>query len=90
MSTSSDRAARIVTAFRGQTFSNEEEADRWLLRNCSPNIFESEEDEGWIATVPALPGCSAFGPTYEESRREACAAIEAWIIAAEKRPAGEA
>ena len=26
-------------------------------------IFFSEEDEGYIAVVPELPGCSAFGET---------------------------
>ena len=28
-------------------------------------IFYSEEDEGFIAIVPELPGCSAFGETEE-------------------------
>ncbi|MCL6478756.1 MAG: hypothetical protein K6T65_10105 [Peptococcaceae bacterium] len=32
-------------------------------------IFFSEEDEGYIAVVPELPGCSAFGK-IEESLRE--------------------
>jgi predicted RNase H-like HicB family nuclease len=26
-------------------------------------LFWDEDDEGWIATVPDLPGCSAFGET---------------------------
>ncbi len=30
-------------------------------------IFYSEEDEGFIAIVPELPGCSAFGETEERS-----------------------
>ena len=30
-------------------------------------IFYSEEDGGYIAVVPELPGCSAFGVTLEEA-----------------------
>ena len=30
----------------------------------------SEEDECWIARVPALPNCAAHGDTAEEAIRE--------------------
>jgi len=33
-------------------------------------IFYSEEDEGYIAVVPELPGCSAFGETEKEALKE--------------------
>ena len=33
-------------------------------------IFYSEEDEGYIAVVPELPGCSAFGGTEEAALKE--------------------
>jgi predicted RNase H-like HicB family nuclease len=42
-------------------------------------IFYSEEDEGYIALVPELPGCSAFGNTPEESLEEVSVAIELWL-----------
>jgi predicted RNase H-like HicB family nuclease len=42
-------------------------------------IFYSEEDEGYIAVVPELPGCSAFGETPEEALKEVKIAIELWI-----------
>ena len=47
-------------------------------------IFYSEEDGGYIATVPELPGCSAFGKTEEEALKEIKVAMELWIEAAEK------
>ncbi|AEA47386.1 type II toxin-antitoxin system HicB family antitoxin [Archaeoglobus veneficus] len=47
-------------------------------------IFYSEEDEGYIAVVPELPGCSAFGETEEEALKEIKIAIELWIEAAKK------
>jgi len=47
-------------------------------------IFYSEEDEGYIAVVPELPGCSAFGETEEEALKEIKVAIELWIEAAKK------
>ena len=47
-------------------------------------IFYSEEDDGYIAVVPELPGCSAFGETEEEALKEIKIAIELWIEAAKK------
>lgn len=41
-------------------------------------IFYSEEDEGYIAIVPDLPECSAFGETKEEALKEIEVAIELW------------
>ena len=42
-------------------------------------IFYSEEDEGYIAIVPELPECSAFGETEEEALKEIKVAIELWM-----------
>lgn len=47
-------------------------------------IFYSEEDRGYIAVVPELLGCSAFGETEEEALKEIKVAIELWIDAAKK------
>ena len=46
-------------------------------------IFYSEEDEGYIAVVPELPGCSAFGETEEDALTEVKIAIELWLKVAE-------
>ncbi|MCG2711883.1 MAG: type II toxin-antitoxin system HicB family antitoxin [Candidatus Omnitrophica bacterium] len=43
------------------------------------NIVWSDEDAGFIATVPELKNLSAFGVTYEEALREAQEAIEGYI-----------
>ena len=42
-------------------------------------IFYSDEDEGFIAVVPELPGCSAFGETEEEALSEVKVAIGLWL-----------
>lgn len=47
-------------------------------------IFYSEEDEGYIAVVPKLPGCSAYGETEEKALEEVKTAIELWLEVAEK------
>lgn len=47
-------------------------------------IFYSEEDGGYIAVVPELPGCSAFGEKPEDALREIKIAMELWIEAARK------
>ena len=50
----------------------------------STRISYSAEDEGYIATVPELPGCSAFGESAAEALGELTPAIEAWISAAQE------
>jgi len=48
------------------------------------NVEYSSEDDGFIAIVPDLPGCSAFGETEAEARREIEYAKMLWIDAAQK------
>lgn len=52
------------------------------------NIFYSEEDEGYIADIPDLKYCSAFGETAEEAVHEVLQAKAAWLetAAAERKP----
>ena len=47
-------------------------------------IFYSEEDEGYMAIVPELPGCSAFGETEEDALREVKIAMDLWLEVARK------
>lgn len=47
------------------------------------NIFYSEEDHGYIADIPDLQTCSAFGETPEEALREALEAKKIWLDAAQ-------
>jgi predicted RNase H-like HicB family nuclease len=44
-------------------------------------VFYSAEDQGYIAVIPDLPGCSAFGATPEDAVREVKDAQAAWIEA---------
>lgn len=46
------------------------------------NIFYSEEDGGYIADIPDLAACSAFGHTPYEALLEVEKAKEAWLAAA--------
>lgn len=52
------------------------------------NIFFSEEDGGYIADIPDLSHCTAFGETPEQALAEVLKAKAAWIEAAraESRP----
>jgi len=52
------------------------------------SIFYSQEDGGYIADVPDLQHCSAFGETPEEALTEVQLAKEAWLEAA--KAAGKA
>jgi len=51
------------------------------------NIFYSDEDGGYIADVPDLESCSAFGTTAEVALAEVERAKIAWLAAA--REAGK-
>ena len=47
------------------------------------NILYSEEDEGYIADIPDLEACSAFGVSPEEALRQVQMAKAAWLEAAQ-------
>ncbi len=51
------------------------------------NIFFSEDDGGYIADIPDLESCSAFGETPEQALAELERAKDAWLEAA--RQAGK-
>jgi predicted RNase H-like HicB family nuclease len=46
------------------------------------NILYSKEDGGYIADIPDLEACSAFGGTPTEALEEVQRAKEAWLEAA--------
>lgn len=54
-----------------------------MTRNYHINVFFSEEDEGWIADIPDLEMCSAFGRTPVEALQEVEQAKVAWLEAAQ-------
>jgi predicted RNase H-like HicB family nuclease len=45
------------------------------------NIFWSAEDECYVADIPDLHACSAFGSTPEQALAEVLVAQEAWLEA---------
>ena len=46
------------------------------------DVFWSDEDNAWVADVPDLAYCSAFGDSPHEAVAEVEIAIEAWLEAA--------
>lgn len=57
------------------------------MKDYHINIFYSDEDNGYIADIPDLEACSAFGTSPEEALAEVERAKSAWIAAA--REAGK-
>lgn len=57
------------------------------MREYHINLFFSDADGGWIADIPDLRHCSAYGRTPEEALREALIARDAWLESA--RAAGD-
>ena len=49
------------------------------MKDYHINIFYSEDDEGYIADIPDLKYCSAFGETQEKALAEVLIAKEAWL-----------
>ena len=52
------------------------------MKDYHINIFYSDEDGGYIADVPDLSACSAYGSTPEDALAEVEKAKEAWLDAA--------
>ena len=52
------------------------------MKDYHINIFYSEEDGGYIADVPDLEACSAFGETSAKALAEVELAKAAWLAAA--------
>lgn len=57
------------------------------MRDYHINVFSSDEDGGYIADIPDLEACSAFGATAEDALSEVEKAKVAWLAAA--REAGK-
>jgi predicted RNase H-like HicB family nuclease len=53
------------------------------VKNYYINVFYSEVDEGYIADIPDLENCSAFGKTLQEALRRILIAQAAWLEAAQ-------
>ncbi|MEK6476241.1 type II toxin-antitoxin system HicB family antitoxin [Catalinimonas sp. 4WD22] len=49
------------------------------MKDYHINIFHSEEDEGYIADIPDLKHCSAFGETAEQALFEVMQAKASWL-----------
>ena len=52
------------------------------MKDYHINIFYSNQDEGYIADIPDLKYCSAFGETPELALQEVQIAKTAWLEAA--------
>jgi predicted RNase H-like HicB family nuclease len=52
------------------------------MKDYHINIFYSEEDKGYIADIPDLETCSAFGETPTQALAEVELAKQAWLEAA--------
>jgi predicted RNase H-like HicB family nuclease len=48
------------------------------------NIFYSDEDGGYIADIPDLRFCSAFGKTPQRALEEVLKAKKTWLATAKK------
>lgn len=54
------------------------------MKDYHINILYSDEDEGYIADIPDLKFCSAYGATPDEALKNIMKAKKAWLEAAKK------
>ncbi len=54
------------------------------MKDYHINIFYSEEDQGYIADLPDLENCSAFGSTPDEALKNVLTAKAIWLESAKK------
>ena len=55
------------------------------MKDYHINIFYSQEDEGYIADIPDLVTCSAFGEDASEALEEVLKAKNAWLEVAKEQ-----
>jgi predicted RNase H-like HicB family nuclease len=55
------------------------------MRDYHINVFYSQEDACYVADIPDLRFCSAFGSTPEKALREVLVAKTAWLKVAKDR-----
>jgi predicted RNase H-like HicB family nuclease len=56
-----------------------------MMKDYHINVFYSDKDRCYVADIPDLQFCSAFGKTPEEAVREVQLAKAAWLKTAKKR-----
>jgi predicted RNase H-like HicB family nuclease len=80
--------AGALSAPGGTVQSHNGRRRRRVTRDYHVNIFYGEADDGYIADIPDLRACSAFGDTSEEALKQVEIAKAAWLEAArfEDRP----
>jgi len=49
------------------------------MKDYHINIFYSDDDEGYIADIPDLKNCSAFGATPSEALQQVLIAQKLWL-----------
>ncbi len=54
------------------------------MKDYHINVFYSEEDQCYVADIPDLQYCSAFGESPEEALSEVRTAMKAWVEAAKE------
>lgn len=54
-----------------------------MMHDYHINVFYSSEDGCWVADIPDLRSCSAFGDTPEEAVREVQVARGLWLECAQ-------
>ena len=54
------------------------------MKDYHINVFYSDDDGGYIADIPDLKFCSAFGETAEEAVREVQIAKTEWLKVAKR------
>lgn len=55
------------------------------MKDSHINVFYSEEDGGYIADIPDLAYCSAFGETPEEAVKKVQIAKKTWLEVAKEQ-----
>ena len=66
-----------------QPLSAEAKARRRAMKDHHINVFYNDDDDGYIADIPDLQHCSAFGATPEEALQEVLKAKQVWLEAAQ-------
>ena len=70
---------------KGDVREIQSEHGRAVMKDYHVNIFWSDEDECYVADIPDLKYCSAFGDTPEHALAEVEQAKEGWLAVAREQ-----
>lgn len=84
MSTPSNKAKKITTESKESTVNKKHTKETTVPKKYLTKIYWSDDDNAYVAEVPALPGCVSHGSSYAKAAAAIEEAMDLWLNCARK------